>query len=579
MDSFVDIPQPAGFRISALFKDNNFKVPVYQRDYSWSNTEIDDFLSDLNDLVIGQQNSHFFGQIVTFRAENDRREIIDGQQRLTTSLIFLAAIRDQANDMMNDNSNDTNINFIKNLVKITGAVDDDIRGDDPNPALIVQRSSDGDEDTEKFFKDLTTNGSQVMNNKSNSIPIKNMQSAYKHMSEWIIKKLKEKKTIGERIEVLHNILKSFADGFYVVMISAPTRQDAFTIFETLNSRGKDLEASDIIKNHLMSISSGNLTEFNDSWRKISNQLNDNSDKITRFIRTYWAAKNKLVNKRKLYRSISDEVKTVNDANTFVEDLDNLVEVYNVLQSPTSPKKNREYFANQNITQQIDILNRLHVLLYYPVILAMVHINASDDDILKVMHKVISIFIRHRTVLGYGTNILETNFADIAHDIWNYKVQGLDNIIDELDNRLLKHDSEVHAKLLALQKEGGLRGAKKWTLVYLLAELYSNMYSDFDDGYKLYLKVFTDDDYELTHIKETDIDDDYKNYLGNWTIVEKNKNISISDEDDDNSIADKLAQSNLSANKQLSESIRNNGWNLEQIKNRQTEFADNGIIVW
>lgn len=579
MDSFVDIPQPAGFRISALFKDNNFKVPVYQRDYSWSNTEIDDFLSDLNDLVIGQQNSHFFGQIVTFRAENDRREIIDGQQRLTTSLIFLAAIRDQANDMMNDNSNDTNINFIKNLVKITGAVDDDIRGDDPNPALIVQRSSDGDEDTEKFFKDLTTNGSQVMNNKSNSIPIKNMQSAYKHMSEWIIKKLKEKKTIGERIEVLHNILKSFADGFYVVMISAPTRQDAFTIFETLNSRGKDLEASDIIKNHLMSISSGNLTEFNDSWRKISNQLNDNSDKITRFIRTYWAAKNKLVNKRKLYRSISDEVKTVNDANTFVEDLDNLVEVYNVLQSPTSPKKNSEYFANQNITQQIDILNRLHVLLYYPVILAMVHINASDDDILKVMHKVISIFIRHRTVLGYGTNILETNFADIAHDIWNYKVQGLDNIIDELDDRLLKHDSEVHAKLLALQKEGGLRGAKKWTLVYLLAELYSNMYSDFDDGYKLYLKVFTDDDYELTHIKETDIDDDYKNYLGNWTIVEKNKNISISDEDDDNTIADKLAQSNLSANKQLSESIRNNGWNLEQIKNRQTEFADNGIIVW
>ncbi len=66
MSSFVEIPQPSRFRMGELFKDNNFTVPMYQRNYDWESDQIVDFWDDLVDLVEGNRNSHFFGQIVTF---------------------------------------------------------------------------------------------------------------------------------------------------------------------------------------------------------------------------------------------------------------------------------------------------------------------------------------------------------------------------------------------------------------------------------------------------------------------------------------------------------------------------------
>ncbi|WP_257594041.1 DUF262 domain-containing protein [Lactiplantibacillus plantarum] len=56
-----------------------------------------------------------------------------------------------------------------------------------------------------------------------------------------------------------------------MIISALSNEDAFIIFETLNSRGKDLKASDIIKNHLMSISGNQISEANEKWQMMSPQ--------------------------------------------------------------------------------------------------------------------------------------------------------------------------------------------------------------------------------------------------------------------------------------------------------------------
>lgn len=76
--TLVEIPQPSRFRIGELFKDNNFVVPLYQRNYAWETNEIGDFWYDLLDLVEGKRNSHFFGQIVTFKNDDKDQEIIDG---------------------------------------------------------------------------------------------------------------------------------------------------------------------------------------------------------------------------------------------------------------------------------------------------------------------------------------------------------------------------------------------------------------------------------------------------------------------------------------------------------------------
>lgn len=581
MSTLVDIPMPSRFRIGELFQNNNFMVPLYQRNYAWQNSEIVDFWEDLLDLVEDKRNSHFFGQIVTYKNESGSQEIIDGQQRLTTSTIFMAAIRDIAQKMYDDNfkgsQDESNLELGDSLRDIKREVNKTIRGmnGEESSLMVQQNSKNQEQNVQTFFLALTHSDIKVRDEKTNSEPKKNMQHAYKDITQWINSYLKQYKQLNERIAKLQLIFESFFSNFYIVMISAPSRKDAFTIFETLNSRGKDLMASDIIKNHLMSLMGEDIQEGNEKWNKLTEKLDNNSNRITRFIRTYWASKKRIVPESKLYREVSAEVNNLNEAQVFLDDLDKLVDLYTVLESPTSPKANYDFFANKQVTQGIDILNRLNVKLYYPIVMAMYYNNYSQDGMLKVITKITSVFIRHRTIINDGTNKLETGFSDIARKIWNLELKNIEDINLELNKKLLPSSEATKASFTVLKKSGGQRGAKKWTLVYLLSELYGTEYGDFEDGY--YSSVFNDDDYRLVQISLDPEIGDHREFVGNWVLIEKS--LSKNEFKNEAELADKLTRSKLSGNKKLAQVLNSGKWSKENIIKRQNSFADDATVIW
>lgn len=573
MSKLVEIPQPSRFRIGELFKDNNFNVPLYQRNYAWGTNEIRDFWDDLMDIAEGDHSNHFFGQIVTFRTEGGRQEIIDGQQRITTSLIFMSVVRDIADKIDKDNPNlNRDVGYKLHDLKVN--VEKSIRGDgESDPSLIVQRNSNHEMDLQDYFMKLTHKKID-MDKKQSSEPMENMRLAYRGIRKFCLSKMKEKSSLGERIDLLQRIFDSFNEDFYIVMISAPSRADAFTIFETLNSRGKDLTASDIIKNHIMSLLSSRIDDANDLWGMTSDKLDNNSGKITKFIRTYWSASKKVESESKLYRSISNYVDNADTAYKFLKDLESLVDIYTVLNSPTSPKSHNQFFNNRLITQRLDVLNRMHVMLYYPIILSMRYRKFDEQDILIVIQKIISVFVRHRTIANDGTNKLEIGFADIAEDIWSLKLKNVDMIISDLNEKLLKTNESMKAQFSVLEKDGGQRGAKKWTLIYLLSCLYEN------EGYfrdNVYMDVFNDDKYKLTHISDNGISSEFQNYIGNWTMVEKD--ILIPDDNDNIKMANALKKSSLEINKEISRYLSENGWQNSDILKRQGEFTDEAKNIW
>lgn len=585
MSSFVEIPTPSGFKMESLFRDNNFIVPLYQRNYAWGTDEVKDFWEDLQDIINGKRNSHFFGQIVTFKNENGNQEIIDGQQRLTTSLIFMAAIRDIASELGKKVGNTLNNMNAEDeigdtLRVIRTQIKKSIRGTkNDQPSLLVQQNvedQDNIDSLDNFFKKLTHSKILKEDRITSSEPKKNMLSAYDDMTKWINTNLKELTTFDAQIDQLQTIFDSFFDHFYIVMISAPSRRDAFTIFETLNSRGKDLKASDIIKNHVMSLMYEDIDEANQLWNRITRPLDNNSDRITRFIRTYWAARYRIVPESRLYREISDKISKANVAKKFLKDLSNLVDLYTVLESPVTPKSHYEYFTNDLLTQQLDILNRLHVLLYYPIVLALKHHNFSESDILTVVRKIISIFIRFRTIMNHGTNKLESGFSDVAHRIWSLRIIDVDEIIKYMDDHLLPSDDQTKTSFEVMTKEGGQRGQKKWTLVYLLGELYGVVYNDFSDD-MLYQRAFNNDDYRPIQISSDTILEDYVNYFGNWTILEKN--LSKSHFTSKKDLISALLRSSLAANQELAGQLQNSDWNIEAIKRRQKLFTPNSTLIW
>ncbi|KRO29307.1 DUF262 domain-containing protein [Lactiplantibacillus fabifermentans] len=583
MNAFVEIPQPSRFRINELFHDNKFIVPLYQRNYAWETNEIEDFWSDLEDIVNGKRNNHFFGQIVTYRNNNNEQEIIDGQQRLTTSTIFMAVIRDIANEIYTDLSkNPANALDAEEsgdeLRDIRNQVKKSIRGEkgDASSLTVQQHVDDDGESLQTFFFNLTHSNSNALTTKTNSEPKKNMQKAYRDMYSWILKSLKLEKTLSGRINKLKLTFESFFEDFYIVMISAPSRRDAFTIFETLNSRGKDLKASDIIKNHVMSLMSDDLEQANQTWTSITSKLDNDSNRITRFIRTYWASKKRIVSEAKLYREISSEVDNINSAKHFLTDLEKLVDLYTVLESPTQPKAHARYFNNETLTQQLDILNRMRVLLYYPIVLSLQYTQFSEDKILKIVRKVTSVFIRHRTIMNQGTNKLESGFSDVAQKIWTLQLRNVDDINNYINEHLIPSDDQIKTNFNALAKDGGQRGAKKWTLVYLLAELYDATFDDFGNN-DLYLKAFNDDNYRLVQISTDQNLGDYQNYIGNWTILEKN--LSEKEYASVSELTVALLKSDLNANHVLAKQLENGIWNSDAIKTRQNTLSNSLTVIW
>lgn len=82
--------------IGHVLTDRRLVVPIYQRSYSWDDEEIVDFWTDLNSALEEGNAQYFLGNIVlSEEGTNGNYSIIDGQQRLATTLILLAAIRNE----------------------------------------------------------------------------------------------------------------------------------------------------------------------------------------------------------------------------------------------------------------------------------------------------------------------------------------------------------------------------------------------------------------------------------------------------------------------------------------------------
>lgn len=574
----IKIPQPAGLTMGMLFQQNVFSVPVYQRNYSWKQNEVLDFWRDLEDLIEERRNNHFFGQVVTFN-HDDTQDLIDGQQRMTTSTIFLAVIRDTAQKMLTDEADRLTQDSRDKLRDIMRDINQRlIRGENGEQATLkLQASSESDRELQDYFYKRTHSQSvDYLDNGQKTEPMKNMDAAYLEFQRGIENSLSQKKTLGERINLLDRTLRTFIEKFYVVMISAPTQRDAFIIFETLNSRGADLKPSDIIKNHIMFLLEDDLENTNLLWAKVSDQLNADSDRITSYIRSYWTATRRLVTEGALYRSLSQELNSKSEGKAFLDDLVELVHAYDVLENPWSPVANRDLFKNRMLHAEIDILDKMSVKLYYPIFLSMRKQRFDEQQIAQVLHQVISIFVRHRTILNNGTNTLESGFATTANKIYRGELTSVNDINTDLKRPAMLHsDADVLAAFSVLSKEGGQRGQKKWALTYLLSEL---AYADKEEDY--YEDVFREDKYELVRIAELndmtdDVDTDHESRIGNWTLIEKAYKF---DERDADGKYQALHGSSFPGNDVLAEQVKQ-GWDNDAVEARQNTMSDNVVVIW
>ena len=258
-----------------------FVVPDYQREYVWeADKHIYQFLVDIDeefDAHSIEQQSYFLGSIIIVKKDS-KYDVIDGQQRLTTIVLCLCAIR---NILESLNDKEPLSRMSSNMLDITKnwLYTFDMEAETTMPRLELQYDdSNGYLDTMiqklKYEDEVTSS-------------IDKMKKAYDRILEHF------ESYIQQDIKIFEKYVKYFLTSVNVVVIESDNLGSALKIFETINQRGAGLNAMDLVKNLLFSKAKDHDFEvIKAKWKQITSDLQncDEGDKPLRFLRYFMIAR-------------------------------------------------------------------------------------------------------------------------------------------------------------------------------------------------------------------------------------------------------------------------------------------------
>ncbi|WP_018157770.1 DUF262 domain-containing protein [Demetria terragena] len=260
--------------------DVSYRVPPYQREYSWRRSEWEALFDDL----VNADGAHFLGTIIILDRTRDSLqrtvEVIDGQQRLTTLSILLAA----THSVLDEHREGLDAENAFNLLNLSRQL---VRGTTRQPRVTPQRQGQNLDD---FCTVLADAGLEVDAHRQRHHGNRRIAKCYRYFSSAIEQFAADQEltpaSAAERIRFA-------ATRAILVKIEVPSSADAFVLFESLNNRGVPLSPVDLIKNHLLAESERravmNVEEAFERWNTMLTNLGDAYATHERFLRHYYNA--------------------------------------------------------------------------------------------------------------------------------------------------------------------------------------------------------------------------------------------------------------------------------------------------
>ena len=236
--------------------DYLFRMPVYQRPYSWTPEETEELLNDLLGAMDEDETAepYFLGSIVLIARPNSSiHEVIDGQQRLTTLTMLFCVLRELTDDDDKRISLDRRIRETRDVFA---------GGRDRFRLEIRERDQDFFHDNVQMPGKIVAFIDQSLGNTSDSrkLIFDNTSFLYSELS----------KLSQQRRDALSQFVISRC---YLVIVSAYDRDSAHRIFSVLNARGRDLTPTDILKSDVIGEVPSNVADnYNKLWEDIEDEL-------------------------------------------------------------------------------------------------------------------------------------------------------------------------------------------------------------------------------------------------------------------------------------------------------------------
>lgn len=526
---------------------NQYLVPLFQRPYTWTSKEWDQLWTDITDLGQTTEGEHFIGPIVTAPAKSvpegvAKYLLIDGQQRLTTLFILLAAMRDHANVLkMPTLGPEIDNTLLKNAYK---------QGNDHFKLLPTQS------DRASFISLIQSEETK---------PDTSIGKCYR----WFSRKVKTFDAAA--LEQCKSVVVS---RLILVSVVLDESDNPHVVFESLNSKGRDLTQADLIRNYFLMRVHINDQErvFRKLWLPIQERLGEGA---TEFMRHFLMLGGTWVRKDSVYWNLkkeADQARTGADIESYLSRLERFSRYYHAITEPALAEEDPE------LRVRFGRLKRLDVTTAHPLLMAMYDDYVSGGLSLRVFVESLDLienFILRRSACSVATNDLNRWFPGVFAKVRQQPNFG-EALRKELATRRYPRDSEFVERLC----NASLYASGDRTRLKLLLERLEESYEHkeqvpFDSltiehvlpqaltqAWREMLGPQADEDHEV-----------WLHTLGNLTLTAYNPELSNSDFTEKKQL---LAESHVQLNRYFADVEK---WDRTAIERRARALAERAREIW
>lgn len=540
-----------------------YEVPPYQREYAWSEKEVEDLF---NDLKIAMQNNsaYFLGTIVLTKGKNNIPEISDGQQRLATTTMLLAAIRDwyASNGEPNHGLSIQN-KFLSEWV---------IKKNDYSPRLTLN-IQDRDFFKCRILAPPDTPDREIQPKKRSHLKMIEAQSFLKRKIENEVGNTDNKNL---KISILDDWIDFIEKKAQAIVLKVSDDLNAFVMFETLNDRGLRTSQADLVKNYLFdNAGADRIDEVQVMWASVIAQLEtiESEDLVIPFLRHFLGSKySEVTREREVFSTVKDNVKGSTPSIAFIDKLVDYSKEYVAILNPNSSKWNG---YNPRIRKHVETISTVFRIEQIRPLMMSVAKHFDKKEAEQAFRLFVHWSVRFMVAGGGSKGNLEKAYTDRARDVMNGKIITARQLA-----LAMMRDVPTDIQFKAAFEEATV--SKSHLARYYLRALE--------------LKVKGSDEPELVPNEDTvitlehilpqnpengwnhidsEIAKSYYKRLGNMVLLQASKNSEIGNKpfEEKREIFEKSPYylTNMVA--------RNSSWGIEEIKQRQKTLAENAVELW
>ena len=338
--------------------------------------------------------------------------VVDGQQRLATSLILLAAIRDFFDTVDPDRARKFERAYV---------LDTPYKATEPVPHLYLN-----EKDHAYFFKRVLLPSSDPQR-KAGEAAKKPVRQSHQRINraaniakERVDSIARQHKKTQFQLEALDQWITFLDKSAHVIWVTVPDESSAYVIFETMNDRGLELSATDLIKNYLLGrAGSARIEQVKTNWHTMTGAIETiaEAEIVKTFVRQYWISQYGVVRTSEFFNALKEKKQSELEVVSFSDELAAAAARYVPLLNSTHAFWNEYPPEARKAVATLDILGLVQTR---PLLLAVMDKFAADQ-IASVFSSVVSWAVRLLISGKQGSGALETVYGNAAKEVTDGKL--------------------------------------------------------------------------------------------------------------------------------------------------------------